>query len=298
MGVVQDRSVAPGTTLGGCELLEEVGRGGMGIVFKARRPSPGGFVAVKLTRSPATGAHEQIRRLHREAQATSGWRHPNIVTTHRLGLDRGEHYLVMDLVDGPSLASLVQHPPLAPDRAAVYLREVAEAIHYAHEHGVLHGDLKPANILLASHDVPRVVDFGLARRLPDSRLPPGHLESPPSAWVLASPSFAPPEQVAAERERIGRPSDVYALGATLYWLLTGQAPFIAESLPKTLEQVLDRPAASPRLLNPRVPPDLAAVCLRCLAKEAARRYSTAKELALDLGRVLAGVPVSVRVGTV
>ena len=273
---------------GDYELLEEIARGGMGVVYRARQRSLDRLVAVKMLLFGPHASADLIRRFKTEAVAAGALHHPNIVAVHEVGLRDGRHYIVMDYVDGPNLAQLVKDRPPPARQAARYLRTIAEAVHHAHEHGVLHRDLKPSNVLMDARDQPRVTDFGLARRLDTD------LSLTVSGQVLGSPNFMPPEQVTGAGAKVGRRSDVYGLGATLYHLLTGRPPFQGESLQATLHQVLTAEPVSPRLLNPGVPRDLETICLKCLDKEPARRYATAQELADELGRFLRDEPIQAR----
>ncbi|MHC1765131.1 MAG: WD40 repeat domain-containing serine/threonine protein kinase [Verrucomicrobiia bacterium] len=276
------------TAFGDYELLEEIARGGMGIVYKARQVSLNRIVAVKLLLEGALSNPEHIKRFRVEASAAASLQHPNIVTIHEVGVHQGQHYLVMDYVDGPSLAKLVAQQPLPPKRAADYMKTVAEAVHFAHEHGILHRDLKPSNVLLGAADQPRVTDFGLAKRFE------GESEVTLSGQIVGSPGYIPPEQAAAKRGKVSRRSDVYGLGAMLYHLLTGRAPFQAATLADTLDQVLNGEPVAPRWLNPAAPRDLETIVLKCLEKEPDRRYPTALALADDLERFLKGQPVLAR----
>src|SRR4030095_5271179 len=214
--------------------------------------------------------------------------HPNIVAIHDVGVHDGRHYFSMDYVEGQSLAQLVGQQPLAPTRAARYLELIAAAIHYAHERGILHRDLKPSNVLIDASDQPRITDFGLARRLD------GDSSLTMTGQVLGSPNFMPPEQAGGKQGKVGRPSDVYALGGILYYLLTARAPFQADSLEHLISQVLHAEPVAPRLLNPSVPRDLETITLKCLEKEPSRRYQTAQELADELGRFLRHAPIRAR----
>ena len=272
-------------SFGDYELLEEIARGGMGIVYRARQMSLDRAVAVKLLLAGAFSSPENVRRFRVEASAAASLQHPNIVTIHEVGVHQGQHYLVMDYVDGPNLAKRVAQGPLPPKTAAAYLKLVAETVHFAHEQGILNRDLKPSNILLDSQDQPRVTDFGLAKRFE------GDSELTVSGQLVGSPSYLPPEQAAAGRGKVSRRSDVYGLGATLYHLLTGRAPFQAATMTETLAQVLNTEAVAPRMLNPAVPRDLETICLKCLEKEPAKRYPTAQALAEELGRFLNDQPV-------
>jgi WD40 repeat protein len=273
---------------GDYELLEEIAHGGMGIVFKARQVSLDRIVAVKLLLAGALSSPEYVKRFRVEASAAASLQHPNIVAIHEVGVHQGQHYLVMDYVTGPSLARLAAQQPLPVKRAAGYLKTVAEAVHYAHEHGILHRDLKPSNVLLDASDQPRVTDFGLAKRFE------GDTELTLSGPVVGSPSYMPPEQAVAKRGKVSRRSDVYGMGAMLYHLLTGRAPFQAATLTETLDLVLHTEPVELRLLNPAAPRDLETICLKCLEKEPDKRYATALMVAEELGRFLEGKPVLAR----
>lgn len=274
--------------LGDYELLEELARGGMGVVYKARQIGLNRLVAVKTLVPGALATKEFIHRFRTEASAAANLQHPNIVAVHEVGTHAGETYLAMDLVIGSNLARLVDHSPLPSRRAATYVRSVAEAIHYAHERGVLHRDLKPSNVLVDENDQPRITDFGLAKRLD------GEGDLTLSGQVLGSPNYISPEQATGERSKVGRGTDVYGLGAILYHLLTARPPFRAETLTATLQQVVRAEPVSPRLLNPSVPRDLETVTLKCLEKEIPRRYHSSEEVANELGRFLNGEPIKAR----
>ncbi|MCI0542103.1 MAG: protein kinase [Verrucomicrobiales bacterium] len=288
----EDRETSPPhagslAQFGDYELLEEISRGGMGVVYRARQLSLDRLVAVKMILFGAQASAEQVRRFRTEASAAGCLQHPNIVAVHEVGLHENQHFLVMDYVDGPSLARLVQDRPLSAARAANYVKAIAEAVQYAHERGILHRDLKPSNVLIDSEDRPRVVDFGLAKRFTsDPQLSTQDSQLTLSGQVLGSPSYMPPEQAGAGRGKVGRYSDVYSLGAILYHLLTGRPPFQAETVPQTLRLVTDAEPLSPRMLNPGVPQDLETICLKCLEKEPSRRYQAAQEIVEELGRFL------------
>ena len=273
---------------GDYELLEEIGRGGMGVVYRARQRSLDRVVAIKRMVFGPGSDPDLVKRFRAEAVSAAALRHPNIVAIHEVGVHEGQHFFVMDYVQGQSLAHLVTAGPLPARRAAGYLKTLAEAVHYAHERGILHRDLKPANVLIDEQDQPRIVDFGLARRLE------GASELTVTGQVLGSPHYLPPEQATAQRGRVSRRTDVYGLGATLYHLLTGRPPFQAESLAQTLDLVLHTEPVAPRLLNPSVPRDLETICLKCLEKEPAKRYPTAQMLAEELDRFLDGQPIQAR----
>ena len=276
-------------SFGDYELLEEIARGGMGIIYKARQKSLGRIVAVKMLLFGDQSGKDLAQRFRAEAAAAASLQHPNIVAIHEVGAHEGQPFFAMDFIDGPSLGRLNAGCEMRNTewlrRAARYVKIVAEAIHYAHERGILHRDLKPSNVLIDSFDQPRVTDFGLAKRLHhDSELTL-------SGQVLGSPNYMPPEQAAAKRGLVGRRSDVYSLGAILYHLLTGRPPFLGETLTDTLQDVVNNDPVSPRLLNRTVPPDLETVCLKCLEKEQSRRYPTAEALVKDLDRFLRDEPI-------
>ena len=260
----------------------------MGIVYRAQQRSLRRTVALKLLLMGRFSSPEHIERFLREAESAAQLRHPNIVSIHEFGTHEGQHYFSMDLIEGQSLAEILREGPLAGRKAAEYCRVIAEAVHYAHEQGVIHRDLKPSNILIDLMDQPRITDFGLAKKM-DGR---GDLTA--SGEVLGSPNYLSPEQAAGRHREVGPRSDVYSLGAMLYELLTGRPPFLAESLPETLVRIRDAEPLPPRLLNRSVTRDLETICLKCLEKNSARRYDTASELAQDLKRFLRGEPVRAR----
>jgi eukaryotic-like serine/threonine-protein kinase len=281
-------TVGPSRRFGDYELLQVIGRGGMGVVYKARQVSLDRTVAVKMMAFDLETNPELVQRFHAEAVSIAQLRHPNIVAIHEVGFREGRHFFVMDYVPGPSLARLAGNQPLAIRRAVDYMKAVAKAVHHAHERGILHRDLKPSNILVDEHDRPLVVDFGLARFLE------GNAELTATGQMLGSPHYLSPEQALGHKVKVSRQTDVYALGATLYHLLTGRPPFQAETIAQTLNFVLQNEPERPRLLNPNVPRDLETICLKCLEKESSRRYTTAMDLAEDLERFQAGSPIRAR----
>src|SRR6185503_2339058 len=250
---------------GDYELLEEIARGGMGIVYRARQVSLDRIVAVKMLLAGVLAGKDFVQRFRTEAAAAASLQHVNIVAIHEVGFAEGQHFFAMDYVEGLTLAQLVVKGPLPARHAATYLKTVAEAIHFAHERNVLHRDLKPSNVLIDSAtNQPRLTDFGLAKRLE------ADTELTLTGQVLGSPNYMSPEQAVAKRGTVGRRSDVYSLGAILYHLLTGRAPFQGETLTDVLHQVVNDDPLDPHLFTPRVPPDLETICLKCLEKEPAR----------------------------
>jgi len=286
-------------SFGDYELLEEIARGGMGVVYKARQKSLNRVVAVKMVLTGRLAGAAELKRFRAEAETAARLQHPNIVAIHEVGEVEGQPFFSMDYVAGKSLAEIAHNQPLPAKRAAGYLQIIAEAVHYAHSKGVLHRDLKPSNILIDQSDQPRITDFGLAKRLeptPDQEQPLADLTV--TGQVLGSPNFMPPEQATGDRKAVGPPSDVYSLGAILYQLLTGRPPFMGESLTQTLRLAVETDPVPPRLLNPSVPRDLETICLKCLEKPSHRRYGSAEALARDVQRYLSDQPIQAHPPTV
>lgn len=279
-----------GTTmkLGDYELLEEIGRGGMGVVYKARQRSLDRTIALKMILAGRFASEAEVQRFRAEAIAAATLAHPNIVAVHEVGELEGQHFFSMDYVDGLNLAQLAGDAPLPARQAARYVRLIAQAVQYAHDHHLIHRDLKPSNVLISRDDQPKLTDFGLAKRLT------GDSDLTLSGQVLGSPNFSAPEQAAGHSKAAGPAGDVYSLGAILYYLVTGRPPFLAESLERTLHHVINTDPAAPGMINPAIPGDLETICLKCLEKEPGRRYRTAQEVAEDLRRFEADEPVHAR----
>jgi len=287
-GAEDHGSAAAGRKFGNYEVLEKIAQGGMGAVYKARQLNLDRLVALKLLPFGQFSRDDLLQRFRSEASAAAALQHPNIVAVHDVGEHDGQPFFSMDFVEGRTLAELVRDQPLPAKRAAAYLKTIAEAVHYAHQQGILHRDLKPSNILIDTSDQPRITDFGLAKRLG------GDSDLTLTGQVLGSPNFMSPEQAEGHSLTIGPASDVYSLGALLYHLLTRQPPFQADTLTTLLKQVLEAEPVPPRSLNPSIPKDLETICLKCLEKEPHRRYATAQALADDLNRFLNREPVLAR----
>lgn len=278
----------PGHWAGRYALIDVIGEGGMGIVYRARQLDLNREVAIKMIRaSRSTREHERARFL-REASAVASLRHPDLVTVFEAGEHDGTPWFSMELVPGKSLAELVQHQPFAPREAAQCLARIARAVQHAHGQGVLHRDLKPSNILIGPEGTPKVLDFGLAKILTFD----GELTR--SDTVLGSPGYMPPEQAQGGADSFDRQGDVYSLGAILYEMLVGHAPFRGTTALETLRLVIDQEPVPPTRLNPAIPKDLETICLTCLAKPRGRRYPTAAELADELDRFLHDIPIRAR----
>lgn len=286
--------------LDGYEILEELGSGGMGVVFKARQIQLKRLVAIKMVRAGAHAGSRELARFRIEAEAAARLQHPHIVQLFEIAEHNGCPYLVMEFVDGPSLADRLRRGALPIQVAAELLRSLARAVHHGHQRQIVHRDLKPANVLLA-HDVsaasarherpdsqlgprwiPKIADFGLAKLL-DAKVDHTH-----PGTVLGSPGYMAPEQADGRIQDIGPATDTYALGTILYEMLTGRAVFVAATLVETLEQVRSQEPVPPSRLNKRVPRDLESICLKCLEKDKRRRYVSAEALAEDLDRYLNG----------
>ncbi len=311
-----DSAGPAGTTAGGhpnvkyfgeYELLDEIARGGMGVVYKAKQLKLNRLVALKMILAGQLAGEDDVKRFHTEAEAAANLDHPGIVPIYEVGEHDGQHYFSMAFVEGPSLSAAIANGPLPPKEAAQITKAVTKAMAYAHDRGVIHRDLKPANILLAKVDgsrstavfltaegietgwyEPKVTDFGLAKKTE------GDSQLTGTGQILGTPSFMPPEQASGKTEEIGPLADVYSLGAILYCLLTGRPPFQSANVMDTLIQVLEKDPVPVRQLSPDVPKDLETICQKCLEKTAEKRYASAKDLGQELNRFLEGRPIVAR----
>jgi serine/threonine-protein kinase len=270
------------------ELVAEIGRGGMGVVYKARQFQPDRLVAVKMILGGALADPAWVRRFETEVAATARLSHPNIVGVHEVGDHEGRPFYSMPFIEGSSLSTLVERGKWDSSdvqESTRIIQKAALAIHHAHEQGIVHRDIKPANILVDTNGEPHILDFGLARtlRVDDSLTRPGD--------VLGSPSYMPPELAKGRGNEATPAADIYGLGAVLYYLLTGRAPFVADTLDAVVQMVIEEAAPLPRRVNPNIGKDLERICLRCLEKEPSKRYGSAAALAADLEHILRSEPV-------
>lgn len=275
------------------EILEKLGTGGMGIVYKARQKKLNRLVALKMIRSGALANASDVQRFEAEAKATAKLSHSGIVSVHEVGIHDGHHFYTMDCVDGGNLSERHRDKPVPAKYAAMLVSRLAEAMHYAHLQGIVHRDLKPANILLTPSGEPKITDFGLAKRVcVDDESQTATMTE--SGQILGTAGYMSPEQASGKSRLVGPSTDIYSLGAVLYALLTSRAPFVGETPYHTIIQLLQNEPISPRKINPNVPRDLETICLKCLEKEPHKRYGTAQLLADDLGQFLKGKPVTAR----
>ncbi len=269
-----------GLSFGKYHLLGELGRGGMGVVYKARHKELDRVVAIKMILSSHLASQEQIDRFYAEARAAARIRSANIVGIHDVGQIHGQHYFAMDFMAGPSLADLIRQGPIEPNLAARQVSIVARAVDDLHAQGVVHRDLKPSNVLHDEAGRPCVTDFGLAKLLESD----GRVTR--SGAIVGTPGYMAPEQAAGKTSEVGPRSDIYSLGAILYEMITGRPPFTGETPLDTLVQVLEGEPPRPRRIRPEVPRALERICLKCLERHSEDRYASARELADDLDRFL------------
>jgi WD40 repeat protein/tRNA A-37 threonylcarbamoyl transferase component Bud32 len=290
----------------GHSIIKELGRGGMGVVYLARQEQLKRLVALKMILSGSLAGEVEVARFRREAESAARLQHANIVAVHEIGLCNGLPYFSLEYVEGGSLADALDGKPVPPESAAQLVEVLARAVHHAHQHGIIHRDLKPANVLLSFSDasqkrsgeqrfceaslngcVPKITDFGLAKQLDDS-------SQTRSGAIVGTPSYMAPEQACGDTAAIGTASDIYALGAILYEMLSGRPPFRGTTVMETLEQVRHQEPVTLSRLQPGCPRDLETICLKCLRKEPEKRYGSAEALADDLHHFLAGEPILAR----
>jgi serine/threonine protein kinase/Tfp pilus assembly protein PilF len=274
--------------LGDYELLEEIGRGGQGVVFRARQKSLNRTVALKVISLGQWASKAHLRRFRLEAEAAAKLEHPGIVPIHEVGERGGSCYFSMKFVEGGQLDEVLKREPMSSRRAAELFVKIARTVQFAHEHGILHRDIKPGNILLDKHGEPYLTDFGLARLIEQESTVTNSFD------VFGTPSYMPPEQAAGQAKELTPAADVYSLGAVFYQMLTGERPFAGSTTYETIRLVLENEPRNPRLRNPKVDVDLATICLKCLEKDPSRRYATAGALADDVQRWLRHQPITAR----
>jgi eukaryotic-like serine/threonine-protein kinase len=275
-------------SVAGYLILGVLGRGGMGVVYKALQPGLKRLVALKMILAGEYAGRREVTRFRSEAETVAQLQHVNIVQIYEVGEDAGRPYFSLEFIDGVSLSKKVNGTPLPPREAAELLLQLAHAVAYAHQKGIIHRDIKPANVLLTADGIPKLTDFGLAKRVQDES---GQTRT---GTVLGTPSYMPPEQAEGRLHEVGPRSDVYSLGAVLYDMLTGRPPFRGTTVLDTLQMVQKQEPVAPTELQPKVPRDLQTICLTCLHKEPARRYASAAALAEDLRRFLTGEPILAR----
>ena len=305
--------VLRGVTVPGYDILEELGRGGMGVVYKARHRRLQRLVALKMVLAGAHVGQVGLARFRAEAEAVAKLLHSNIVQIYETGEHEGRPYFSLEFVEGGSLDQRIAESPTSPRAAAQFVETLARTMEVAHQRGIVHRDLKPANILLAKigsqssmvrsreidssslpadhwsrTTVPKIADFGLAKRVDDDS------SQTQSGTILGTPSYMAPEQAGGKNREIGPAADIYSLGAILYELLVGRPPFKAGNPIDTIRQVIEQEPVPPRQLEPRVPHDLETICLKCLEKDPARRFASAADLADDLRRFVDGDPILAR----
>src|SRR5438128_6497204 len=274
--------------LGDYELLEEIGRGGQGVVFRAPQKSLNRTVALKVISLGQWASKAHLKRFRREAEAAASLDHPSIVPIYEVGEREGACYFSMKFVEGGQLDEVVKRAPMSIRQAAELIAKVARTVHYAHEHGILHRDIKPGNILLDAKGEPLLTDFGLVR------LVEAESTITRTREALGTPSYMAPEQAAGEQGKLSNATDVYGLGAVLYQLLTDHPPFAGGTTYETIKLLLDTEPRQPRVLNLKIDRDLSKICLKCLEKDQQRRYPSALALAEDLQRWLQHEPIRAR----
>jgi serine/threonine protein kinase len=274
------------------EIVGRLGEGGMAVVYKARHRRLHRLVALKMIQPGRVPSPRELLRFQTEAEAIARLQHPNIVQIYEVGQSKGLPYLVLELVEGSTLAGMLQRLTFTPKAAARLVETLARAIHHAHEQQIVHRDLKPANVLFARDATPKITDFGLAKMLEEPADSPR--DATRTGEPIGTPRYMAPEQASGLSNQIGPATDVYALGTILYECLTGRAPFVAATALQTMRRIREEEPASPRRLQTAIPRDLETICLKCLYKDPRRRYASALALAEDLGRFLRHEPIHAR----
>jgi len=286
--VKTNRSRRGPPVISGYEVLEKLGQGGMGVVYKARQRALNRLVALKLIIGGGEARADHLARFRIEAEALARIQHPNIMQIYDIGDEEGESFVSLELLEGGNLDDRLAGTPQPGQSGAELVATLARAVHAAHRVGIVHRDLKPANVLFSAEGVPKITDFGLAKRLESDS------KQTETGQIMGSPSYMAPEQARGNNKDVGPAADIYALGAILYEVLTGRPPFKAETPLETLRQVADDEPVPPSRLVPRVPRDLETICLKCLHKERQKRYASAHDLALDLDCYRNGQPIKAR----
>jgi len=275
-------------SIGPYEVITEISRGGMGIVYRARDTSLKKTVAIKVLIRGGSASEEERKRFRREAEAAAKLQHSNIVPIHSVGVCEGLHYFVMDFIEGEQLDALIARGSISPRQALDYSEQLADALAYAHAAGVIHRDIKPANVIIDRYGRPQLMDFGLAKEVDAG----DRTQLTQVGTTMGTPTYMPPEQAEGDLEGIDTQSDVYSLGAVLYEMITGQAPFEGPTTMAILMKVLEEEPRRPRRINPRIHPDIETICLKAMAKEKRERYRSAGELREDVRRFKAGEAIT------
>lgn len=277
-----------GRRIGNYEIIEEVSRGAMGVIFKCRQTGLNRIVALKLLIAGEHASETQVERFKREAQAAARLRHPNIVPIHEIGVFEDKHFFTMDFIEGENLATLMRQGDISTYRALEICAQVADALHYAHSHNVIHRDVKPGNIIIDSDGRALVTDFGLAKFLDTDT------KFTKTGTALGTPAYMSPEQASGKAANIDHRADIYSLGAVLYEMLTAQPPFSGTTMMETIMKVIHDDPTPPKKLNPRIHRDIQTIVLKAMEKDPSRRYQTAKDFADDIRRFLAGEAITAR----